>query len=58
LQVVLVVLEEVFGEDHAGGPELASAALGEVFVELERGGEEAAEVEGGGCGGFVGGGLD
>lgn len=53
-----MVLEKVFGEDHAGGPELASAALGEVFVQFERGGEEAAEVEGGGCGGFVGGGLD
>lgn len=52
-EVVSVVAEHVPGQHDAGGPRLAAAARGEVLVDLERRGEQAAKVEDGVAGWFV-----
>jgi len=45
LQFFSTVSQHVLGQNHAGRPELATAAIGEVLAQLDRLGQETAKVE-------------
>lgn len=48
-----MLAQQVLGQHHAGGPQLASTSSLQVLVQLERRAEQAVKVDGRGAGGLV-----